>query len=214
MIRFIEELSFSAVPSDITHLYDGWVLRVSDGVKKRANSVNPIYVSYIDLDKKISHCRKFYEERHRSVIYKITSDPVNDTLDYKLNILGYKKIDETSVMIRDITDVTDICYLEDCEILKNIDGKKINISCKIENRIIGSGYGVIDSGYVGIFDIYVEKEFRNMGYGNLIVSKICGSSLEYGSQKAYLQVVMENKSALRLYKKLGFRELYKYWYRK
>jgi|LGOV01.1.fsa_nt_gb hypothetical protein len=31
MIRFIEELSMSAWPALQTHLYDGWVLRISKG---------------------------------------------------------------------------------------------------------------------------------------------------------------------------------------
>jgi hypothetical protein len=39
----IEELSMNAWPSIQTVLLDGWILRMSNGYTKRANSVNPLY---------------------------------------------------------------------------------------------------------------------------------------------------------------------------
>ena len=61
MIRFIEELSMSAWPALQTHLYDGWVLRTSNGYTKRANSINLLYESKVDLNLKLQYCKEFYE---------------------------------------------------------------------------------------------------------------------------------------------------------
>jgi hypothetical protein len=43
MIRFIEELSLSALPALETVFLDGWVLRFSNDYTRRANSINPLY---------------------------------------------------------------------------------------------------------------------------------------------------------------------------
>jgi hypothetical protein len=53
----MEELSLNAWPAHQTLLYDGWVIRFANGYTKRANSVNPLYLSTIDLDEKIAFCR-------------------------------------------------------------------------------------------------------------------------------------------------------------
>jgi ribosomal protein S18 acetylase RimI-like enzyme len=85
----------------------------------------------------------------------------------------------------------------------------------MENQnIIGCGYGIIENGYVGLFDIVVKKEFRGKGYGREIVEAILLRATENGINKAYLQVTWDNTVALNLYEKLGFIEKYRYWYRK
>ncbi len=76
------------------------------------------------------------------------------------------------------------------------------------------GYGVIDQGYVGIFDIYVNESNRGKGYGKAVMHKLFAEAIKLGASKAYLQVVVGNKVAENLYEKLGFKEVYRYWYRK
>ena len=68
--------------------------------------------------------------------------------------------------------------------------------------------------YIGLFDIVVAKEHRNQGIGSLLIKHIFKLGKICGAQKAYLQVILNNPAALRLYQKLGFKEKYRYWYRK
>ncbi len=102
MIRFIEELSMNAWPALQTYLYDGWVLRVSGGYTKRANSINPLYSSHIELNEKIEYCKAFYDELGLPTIYKITVNSNLGVLDNKLEVLGYSKVDETSIRVLDL----------------------------------------------------------------------------------------------------------------
>jgi ribosomal protein S18 acetylase RimI-like enzyme len=98
--------------------------------------------------------------------------------------------------------------------LKNIKGNIIAVYKKENGSFIGCGYGVIEKGFIGIFDIIVKEEFRGKGYGKEIVQTLLGKAKEIGTEKAYLQAVENNSTAKRLYKELGFNEIYKYWYRK
>jgi ribosomal protein S18 acetylase RimI-like enzyme len=60
----------------------------------------------------------------------------------------------------------------------------------------------------------VAKEHRNQGIGSLLIKHILKLGKICGAQKAYLQVMLNNPATLHLYQKLGFKEKYRYWYRK
>jgi ribosomal protein S18 acetylase RimI-like enzyme len=59
----------------------------------------------------------------------------------------------------------------------------------------------------------VKPEYRKKGYGKLIVESLLGWGKANGAETAYLQVMLNNPNAISLYKQLGFKEVYKYWYR-
>jgi len=56
-------------------------------------------------------------------------------------------------------------------------------------------------------------EHRKKGYGTHLISSMLGWARESGARHAYIQVVERNSPARRLYGKLGFQEMYRYWYR-
>jgi N-acetylglutamate synthase len=58
LIQRIEELSVNALPALQTVVYDGWVLRFSEGYTKRANSISPLYHAHMDLIEKIRKCEE------------------------------------------------------------------------------------------------------------------------------------------------------------
>jgi len=61
----------------------------------------------------------------------------------------------------------------------------------------------------------LEKEkCIGCGYGKEIVETLLAKAMEKGIKKAHLSVVNDNTVAKALYEKLGFKEIYKYWYRK
>ena len=82
-----------------------------------------------------------------------------------------------------------------------------------KGQTVACGLGVSDGQYVGLFDIVTDPNRRGEGFGTGLVSSILHWAKNRGAQTAYLQVVVGNKPALKLYAKLGFREIYQYWYR-
>jgi ribosomal protein S18 acetylase RimI-like enzyme len=235
----VEELSLSAWPALQTEIYDGWLLRFAEGYTKRANSVNPLYPSALAIGRKIDTCEKAYMAQCLPTVFKLLGSEEQRTLDDALAVRGYARIDESAVRVLDIasfrpgpegiklSSAFDEPWIE-CfcacsgkgkslgtirKILGNVLCEKI-VAAKLEGgRIVGCGYGAVDRGWVGVFDIVVDSAFRRRGFGEELVRSILGRAKELGAERSYLQVVSGNVPAENLYSKLGYRELYRYWYR-
>jgi ribosomal protein S18 acetylase RimI-like enzyme len=81
------------------------------------------------------------------------------------------------------------------------------------SRFIGTGLGILDRNYAGVYAIHVHPDYRRRGIARQIVSMILEEAALRGVTGAYLQVVSDNEPAKRLYRGLGFREFYEYWFR-
>jgi N-acetylglutamate synthase len=241
MITIIEELSLNAWASLQTLVYDGWIIRFANGYTKRANSVNPLYPSSIDIDQKLQFCENLYQEKKLPVVFKLTAAIHPSNLDDRLCESGYQKDSPTSVQTLDLESIhlqapskTEIQenlsneWLENfCamsaiselhretlrEILNNIVPRRCFVSLRFNHRVVACGLGVVQAGYLGLFDIVTDKDFRRRGYGQQVVKSILAWGKENKAKTAYLQVMLDNTPALHLYAKLGFMEQYQYWYR-
>jgi len=239
--KFIEELSLNNWPPLSTLLYDGWVLRFANGYTKRANSINPIHYSTCDLNLKIKECENIYSANHLPTTYKISPfiHPIN--LDNTLEEMGYSVIDTTSVQTLNLDYITkphltsvkisedvtadwieDFCRLNNVKdknkevmerTLSNIKTKKGFISFYYEERVVACGLGVIEREYIGLYDIVTDVNYRNRSFGEQMILNLLLWGKENGAKHSYLAVVANNEPALRLYSKIGYSEIYKYWYR-
>ncbi len=90
---------------------------------------------------------------------------------------------------------------------------QISVSITEHGRIVGTGLGILDREYVGVYAIHVAEECRKRGYATSIIQTILSRARERGASKAYLQVVTDNAPAKALYRKLGFRSVYSYYFR-
>lgn len=242
-MNHLEELSLNAWPALQTKLYDGWILRFADGYTKRSNSINPIYPSSLPLDQKIECCENIYQSLNLPVVFKLTRESHPGDIDRELEKRGYSRIDETSVRLLELNRYAyrkphgiriecgfneawlngfficsglDNPVQQKCAeaILNNILGQVIVAKKVLNNQIVACGYGAIERGYVGIFDIVVAKTHRGKGFGRDIMDGILSNAVDMGVKTAYLSVVVGNTPAENLYQSLGFEEIYRYWYRK
>lgn len=242
MIQMIEELTMNAWPALQTVFYDGWVLRFADGYTKRANSISAVYQSSINPDDKIDYCEKKYGAFGLPTIFKLTEESNPPGLDELLAKKGYVKLDETALRLLDLTQnlfhkpkdvvidnkfndfwlqgyfncsTTDLHIQATArKILANIRGEVICAVKTLDNNVVGCGFGAIERDYVGIYDIIVDKKYRKQGYGLDIMNGILSEAKRKGIRTSYLQVVVGNAPAENLYSKLGYQEMYRYWYRK
>lgn len=66
---------------------------------------------------------------------------------------------------------------------------------------------------LGLFDIATHPLARRQGQAQALCSALIRNAAADGATQAYLQVVASNTAAIALYRKLGFRIAYGYWYR-
>lgn len=237
----IEELSINAFPAILTELYDGWVLRYSNGYTYRANSINPLYSSTIDIKDKIKYCESKYFEKGLPCVYKMTEN-VDSELDISLEIQGYTiekcadimdfKIDkEIKYQAKDVKISMDMTndWLDGFldlngttkesikstakTMLSNIKNPVFCASVNDGENMIACGLGVLENGKIGLYDIHVMEQYRRKGFGNKICKSIINEGIKNGADLAYLQVTSLNEKAIKLYKSLGFEKVYTYWYR-
>ncbi len=241
MIRLIEELSVNAWPAARTLLYDGWVLRFAGGYTRRANSVHPLYPSTLEPREKIRTCEQLYREQRLPVIFKLTPASEPGRLDTLLAELGYRYDALTCVHRLDLRDwddplpvTTDLSEesseqwhadfarmsgMKDSnraahrEIVRSILLPTCFASISAGSHVAACGLGVLQAGYIGLYDIVTDAGFRRLGYGERIVRDLLTWGKRQGAHTAYLQVMADNTPALRLYGKVGYREEYRYWYR-
>lgn len=264
-IRFYEELSFNSHPSLQTQYYDGWILRFSNGYTNRANSVNMIYPSTIDLQAKAEFCEKCYFDRQLPCVFKVT-DGSDERLDSLLEGRGYQVVTPTDLMVMDLADkglaneqvvgedmagkelfnkqyVTKKRNVEACIIteepteewldayftlehctnpatcetavrmMKMIQSQTFYCRIEIEGKSVACASAILERGYVTLVHVIVDEEYRGQGYGRQLCEALLAEAAKYGAHTAYLQVLQNNEKAVSLYRKLGYKKVYSYWYR-
>ena len=80
-------------------------------------------------------------------------------------------------------------------------------------EMIATGLGILDRDFIGIYAIHVREDYRRRGLAREICLCLLTEGQKKGAGNAYLQVVEGNAPARRLYEGLGFRHLYRYWFR-
>src|SRR5258708_22631019 len=89
MIQRYEELSMNAWPALRTLHFDRWVLRFANGYTRRANSINPLYTSTLDLAEKIAYCEQLYTSQQQATVFQMTTAVQPSYLDDFLAAQGY-----------------------------------------------------------------------------------------------------------------------------
>ena len=97
--------------------------------------------------------------------------------------------------------------------LKSIHYPIAAASIQENGKMVACGLGVLERGYVGLYDIFVDKDCRRRGLGRDICAAIMNNGKERGCCGAYLQVLSDNLGARALYRQLGYEENYEYWFR-
>jgi len=240
--RHLEERSLNAWPGAQQALYDGWLVRFSEGYTKRANCAVPFYPGSLEPAGKVSWCEEAYGRRGLPAIFKILPFAEPRDLDDLLARRGYERCDLTLVMCRDLAvplTVAPACgsavetgvdgaYLEEyarlnripaacvgnfADILGRTPGEVGYASIRRRGHLVACGLGILEGAHLGLYGIATCPDWRRRGLGRALVQSLLHWGVRAGGRCAYLQARLGNEAALALYEAEGFGPSYEYWYR-
>jgi N-acetylglutamate synthase len=241
-ITHLEELSLNAWPALTTLASDGWLLRLANGYTRRANSVNPLYAGTQSIGDKLAAAEALYRGRGQDVVFKLTPAAQPPELDDHLAARGYSLEAPTSVqalplgggalaapgtatVAEALTDTWAEAYTALGQVnLRHHATLRQMLSSLVprhgfflqraaEGQPLACGLAVIEAGHVGLFDIVTHPAHRQQGHARRLIADMVAWAQAHGAHTAYLQVMLNNAPALKLYDGLGFGEVYRYWYR-
>lgn len=241
-IKTIEDLSLNAWPSHQMELYDGWILRFSHFYTHRTNSVEQFGTSSLPWRDKIPYCEAAYSRWGTPAIFKI-SPLVSKDFDYMLENRNYEIQHTTDVMILNLEEADLSAPIDEVFVSSSIESEWIDslfelkgttnavhraivptmyraiaketicVSIQKQGVIIGTGLGILDRDYIGVYAIHVREDYRKQGLARSLCTCILKEGMKRGASRAYLQVVDGNLPAISLYQSLGFKNFYTYWFR-
>lgn len=238
-LQAFEGRLLNAWPSLECQFYEGWVARFANGYTKRANSVTPLQHEARLDDELIHHLIAQYRRANMLPIFRLTGleskdcDTLLEKHGFSLEAPSYCMAHEdiSQFDVEDAISVSPVLtdtWLQDALKCQEEGSRTIDVVRTIVSRIhqklgfatlvmdeqpVAWGLGVVERGYVGLYEFVVHPELRGLGLGKRILSGLIAWGHENGAQKAYLQVTEENEIARSLYHSLGFRDAYRYHYR-
>ncbi|WP_339316060.1 GNAT family N-acetyltransferase [Paenibacillus sp. FSL R10-2734] len=196
-----------------------------------------------DLTDQIKRAEQYYIDAGLKPVFKITPYIQPANLDEVLANRGYTIVEPSSVRVLDMEGLAltdDLRY--SIQVQENLTEEWLNTFTDLAElsdvnrdsltRMLSASYlqqgyvllfkdgvptacglGVLQNGYIGLFDIITSSDYRRQGMAEQLLLTLLHWGKAQGATTAFLQVVQANAGASALYDKLGFKEIYQYWYR-
>jgi N-acetylglutamate synthase len=241
-VRRLEELTLNAWPGLKRVVRDGWVASLARGFTGRANSVVPLDEGTQEPLAKVEFFESLYAAHGLPATFKLTTPCRPAGLDDLLVARGYRESRRASVQVSHALPVGFEAegdsidgrpepwpaWMEPVVTTRSLPPgdastllailNAIALPCRFvvsldANGVAACGLGVLEEGWVGLYDITTRDDARRRGHATRVVRAILAWARDNGGSAAYLQVMIDNAPAQALYGKLGFREAYQYAYR-
>jgi ribosomal protein S18 acetylase RimI-like enzyme len=235
LVRAMEERGFNSWPALRSLIVDGWVVRLSDGHTRRANSASAFSVSRLAPDALIDVIEPLFRGAGLRPVFRITplADPA---VERRLIARGWRDDDPSLGMFAGeavgaadpsahFSASASEAWIAGATAAYGFGEKGATALSRmlplialpaafatlIENgEPLAFGLAVAERGMVGFHDIVVAPKARGRGLGRRLVAALIDWGQRQGATSAYLLVREGNQPARALYRSLGFVDVYRY----
>ena len=237
----IEAVCFNAFPSLKQAIVDGWLLRFSKGVSRRANSANPLHPGFA-LHAVVERIEAVYRRQRQPTIFRVPSF-VAAALDAPLTERGYGREGETCVLygamdavaaapdpsvelsaepapewlagMAELQGHTEAHRAVYRRIVAAVAVPAAFAGLRIDGRLVALAYGAVSDGLLCYESVVTDAARRRQGLGWRVVASLAAWARAEGARGVCLQVEASNTPARALYDRFGLTtELYRYGYRR
>ena len=101
-------------------------------------------------------------------------------------------------------------YINMFNLIKN---EQFYVKIEFNEKIVACASCVLEKGIANILNVVTDKNFRGRGFGKFVVIETINEAKRRGGVDAFLYVLKNNNIAINMYKSIGFKKVYSYWYR-
>jgi ribosomal protein S18 acetylase RimI-like enzyme len=234
-----EETCLNAWPALREVLLDGWLLRFSGGLTRRANSANPLGP--------VAHparheCEALYPRQGLPTIFRVLS-LIDPSVEERLAAAGYTSEGDSCVLYGDIQGIEtardpDVWLLsqatpdwfaamaalqnhatEQADTYRRIIGQlaipAAFAALSVDGEIAALAYGAIHNALLCYGSVITDSRRQRRGYARRVITSLAAWAKEQRAEGACLEVEDGNRPARALYDAIGLKtELYRYHYRR
>jgi ribosomal protein S18 acetylase RimI-like enzyme len=235
----VEATCFNAFPSLKQAILDGWLLRFSKGISRRANSANPLHAGYAMPEAVIEQIEALYRAQGQPAIFRVPSFLAG--IDEPLVARGYRSEGETCVLYGEMADVA---AAPDPGVELSADPRTEWLAAmaalqrhtethrRVYRRIVGAvavpaafaglridgdlaalAYGTLGDGLLCYESVITDPRRRRQGLAWRVIASLAAWGRDQGAHGVCLQVEAGNAPGRALYDRFGLKtELYRYHY--
>ena len=240
----VEETCFNAFPSLQQVLFGDWLMRISGGLSRRANSANPLRPECAGIAAAIAAGEALYRAQGLPTIFRVPSiaDPA---LDRALAARGYSSEGDSCVLYGALGALELGPGAGDpaVRLLPTPEAEWLRAMARLQGhttahralyrRIVGAiaiparfallhvdgtpaalAYGAIHDGVLCYESVITDTRHRRQGCARRIIASLALWARDSGATGACLQVEAGNTPARALYRRFGLAEIHRYHYRR
>ena len=235
----VEAVCFNAFPSLKQAILQGWLLRFSKGISRRANSANALGPDYAPPEAVIGQIEAIYQRQSQPTIFRVPSFLAR--INEPLMARGYRSEGETCVLYGEMDAVAAApagsvemtvepstewlsamaVFQQHSEpqrevyrrIVKTIAVPAAFAGLRIDGRLAALAYGAVSDELLVYESVITDPARRRQGLAWHVIAAIAAWGRDQRARGVCLQVEVANAPARALYDRFGLEtELYRYHY--